>query len=98
MAQKYNAPVICLQETHLKDDQMSLKGYIAYQKTGTIDDMDIPHRTASLHDLTHLESHLPKPFVIVRDINSYNYFWERIKLIPGVGSWELHDQKYQKSF
>ena len=31
LAQKYNAPVICLQETHLKDDQMTLKGYVAYQ-------------------------------------------------------------------
>ena len=26
----YNAPVICLQEINSKDDQMTLKGYIAY--------------------------------------------------------------------
>ena len=26
LAQKYNASVICLQETTLKDDQMTLKG------------------------------------------------------------------------
>ena len=43
LAQKYNAPVICLQETNLKDDQMTLKGYVAYHKSGTIDDMDRAH-------------------------------------------------------
>ena len=43
LTQKCNAPVICLQETNLKDDQMTLKGYIAYHKTGTIDDMDRAH-------------------------------------------------------
>ena len=40
LAQKYTAPVICLQETILKGDQMTLKGYVAYHKSGTIDDMD----------------------------------------------------------
>ena len=43
LAQKYNAPVICLQETNLKYDQMTLKGYVAYHKAGTIDDMDRAH-------------------------------------------------------
>ena len=45
-AQKYNAPVICLHKTNLKDDQMTLKGYVA---SGTIDDMDIGHMVVSLY-------------------------------------------------
>ena len=40
LSQKYNAPVICLQETNLRDDQMTLKGYVAFHKSGTTDDMD----------------------------------------------------------
>ena len=120
LAQKYNAPVICLQETNLKDDQMTLKGYVAHHKSGRIDDMNrahggvsifiksnlpqsvvdvtsplqaivvkvtlhttitfcnlyIPPSTAlHLRDLTHLESQLPKPFMIVGDFNSHNYLW-----------------------
>ena len=39
MPEKYNAPVICLRETNLEGGQMTLKGYIAYHKTGTIDDL-----------------------------------------------------------
>ena len=34
--QKYNAPVICLQETGLKNDQMTLKGYVYYHKSGKL--------------------------------------------------------------
>ena len=51
-----NAPVICLQETHLKDDQMTLKGYVAYHKAGTIDDMDRAHGGVSLF----IKSNLPQ--------------------------------------
>ena len=124
LAQKYNAPVICLQETNLKDDQMTLKGYVAHHKSGRIDDMDrahggvsifiksnlpqsvvvvtsplqaivvkvtlhttitfcnlyIPPSTAlHLRDLAHIETQLPKPFVIVGDFNSHNYLWGGIK-------------------
>ena len=43
LAGKYNAPVICLQEKNLKDDQMTLKGYIAFHKIGTIYEMDRAH-------------------------------------------------------
>ena len=49
LAQKYNVPVTCLQETNLKDDQMTLKGYVAYHKSGTIDDMDRAHGGDSPH-------------------------------------------------
>ena len=47
-AQKYNVPVICFQETNLKDDQMTLKGYVTYHKSGTIDDMDRAHGGVSI--------------------------------------------------
>ena len=94
---------------------MTLKGYVAYHKSGTIDDMDrahggvsifvksnlpqslvdvnsplqtivvkvtihttftfcnlyIPPSTALLRDLAHIETQLPKPFVIVGDFNSH---------------------------
>ena len=63
IAQKYNAPVICLQETNLKDNQMTLKGYVAYHKVGTIDDMDRAHGGVSLF----VKSHLPQSLV---DVNS----------------------------
>ena len=120
LAQKYNSPVICLQETNLKDDQMTLKGYVAYHKAGTKDDMDKAHggvstfvksnlpqslvdvnspmqtivvkvtlhstitfcilyippsTTLHLRDLAHIETLLPKPFVIVGDFNSNTYLW-----------------------
>ena len=61
IAQKYNAPVICLQETNLKDDQMTLKGYVAYHKSGTIDDMDRAHGGV----LIFIKSNLPQSFVDV---------------------------------
>ena len=61
IAQKYNAPVICLQETNLKDDQMTLKGYVAYHKSGTIDDMDRAHGGVSIF----IKSNLPQSFVDV---------------------------------
>ena len=48
LAQKYNAPVICLQETNFRDDQMTLKGYVAYHKAGTIV-IWIGHMVVSLH-------------------------------------------------
>ena len=60
LAQKYNAPVICLQETNLKDDQMTLKGYVVYQKSGTIDDMDRAHGVPIF-----IKSNLPQSFVDV---------------------------------
>ena len=61
LAQNYNAPVICLQETNLKDDQMTLKGYVAFHKSGTIDDMDRAHGGDSIF----IKSNLPQSFVIV---------------------------------
>ena len=48
LAQKYNAPVICVQETNLKDDKMTLKGYIAYHNTGRIDYLDRAHGGVSI--------------------------------------------------
>ena len=37
----------------------------------------IPPSTAlHLRDLAHVETQLPKPFVIVGDFNSHNYLWE----------------------
>ena len=56
LAQKYDAPVICLQETNLKDDQMTLKGYVAYHKSGTIDDIDRAHGGVSIF----VKSNLPQ--------------------------------------
>ena len=56
LAQNFNAPVICLQETNLKDDQMTLNGYVAYHKAGTIDDMDRAHGGVSLF----IKSNLPQ--------------------------------------
>ena len=118
---KYNAPVICLQEKNLRDDQMTLKGYVAYHKSGTIDDMDRAHGGVSifvqsnlpqslvvvnsplqtmvgkvtlhttitfcnlyippstvlhLRDLAHIETQLPKAFLIVGNFKSHNYLWE----------------------
>ena len=63
ISQKYNAPVICLQETNLRDDQMTLKGYVAYHKSGTIDDMDRAHGGVSLF----VKSNIPQSLV---DVNS----------------------------
>ena len=63
LAQKYNAPVICLQETNLKGDEMTLKGYVAYHKSGTIDDMDRAHGGVSIF----VKSNLPQSLV---DVNS----------------------------
>ena len=48
LAQKYNAPVICLQETNLKDDQVTLKDYVAYHKSGSIYVMDRAHGGVSI--------------------------------------------------
>ena len=61
LAQKYNAPVICLQKTNLKDNQMTLKGYVAYHKSGTIDDMDRAHGGVSIF----VKSNLPQSLVDV---------------------------------
>ena len=61
LAQKYNAPVICLQETNLKDDQMTLKGYVAHHKSGRIDDMDRAHGGVSIF----IKSNLPQSVVDV---------------------------------
>ena len=38
----------CLQETNLKDDQMTILDYIAYNTTGTIDDIDKAHAGVSI--------------------------------------------------
>ena len=61
IAQKYNAPVICLQETKLKDNQITLKGYVAYHKSGTKDDMDTAHGGVSIF----IKSNLPQSFIDV---------------------------------
>ena len=63
LAQKYNAPVICIQETNLKDDQMTFKGYVAYHKVGTIDDIDRAHGGVSIF----VKNNLPHSLV---DVNS----------------------------
>ena len=34
-----------------------------------------PSTILHLHDLAHIETQLPKPFVIVGDFNSHNYLW-----------------------
>ena len=61
LAQKYNAPVVCLQETNLKDDQMTLKGYVAHHKSGRIDDMYRAHGGVSIF----IKSNLPQSVVDV---------------------------------
>ena len=63
LAQKYDAPVICLQETNLKDDQMTSKGYVAYHESGKIDDMDRAHGGVSIF----VKKNLPQSLV---DLNS----------------------------
>ena len=48
LVQKYDAPIICLQETLLKNDKMSLKGYTPYHEIGTVDNMGRAHGGTSI--------------------------------------------------
>ena len=49
---------------------------VTLHTTITFCNLYIPPSTAlHLRDLTHLESQLPKPFMIVGDFNSHNYLW-----------------------
>ena len=63
ISHKYTASVICLQVTNLRDDQMTLIGYVAYHKSGTIYDMDRAHGGVSLF----VKSNLPQSLA---DVNS----------------------------
>ncbi len=120
LVQKYDASVICLQETKYKTNNASLKGYCPHQRIGTIDDEgrahggvliivrnDIPQSEinlntnlqavavkVSLHttiaicslylppsanvdptELNNLLFQLPKPCLLLGDLNAHNHLW-----------------------